>query len=207
MKIYNQNIQKAFYLQTLKIIPFAVLTCLAVNITKVQAGSHGHKLYIDCDHAKVGNDGTKSLIKVRFLSKSGKNLGSYRANGVKNKNCDGKLNLSRNVGPQIVLGKPLNQRWRKVIDVRLDGYAHSIIIETEGDDGFLIDALGLWIDGKASKYWGKDDAGAWCLSTDKKDANKGWKRILKKNACYTAIHFKKNKKGKSKYTKSYEPLM
>ncbi|MBL4940219.1 MAG: SUMF1/EgtB/PvdO family nonheme iron enzyme [Colwellia sp.] len=162
-----------------------------------------HNLYIDCRHPDVDKEWTKSTIKVNFISYYGENLGIYTiaARSISKSGCG---------GSHFLPGKPKRQNWSGVLGVKLKGAARSIIVETDGNDGFLIDAIGIEVDGKLTNFWGKEGKGAYCLSTDKKDANnKTWKKIIKKNACYKAIHFEKTDKGYGKSTliKSYDSLL
>jgi len=205
MKLINRETQNLGISRKFNIVMLIMMGSLTFVFTEVQAArTYDTKLFIDCNHAKVSREWTKSLIKIRFLSKTGKNLGTYFLDSTETSksSCTSVNPLKYN--NQSLSGRPLDQYWRKVIHVKLDGYATNVIIETEGGDGFLIDALALGVDGNSNKYWGQDDAGAWCLSTDKKDANKSWKKYVGKNSCYTAIHFKA-KSGKYKY--SYHSLL
>ena len=69
----------------------------------------------------------------------------------------------------------------------------NIIITITGSDAFLIDALRLKVAHKKYRKWGRNNGKAWCLSTDKNDAKKKWKKVV--NACYKSIEFRSNGKA------------
>ena len=139
----------------------------AFNKLKIPS-SKRYQLFVDCDHRKVSNEITKNSISVSFLDKQGgtiKTINKLSMLSLHDSDCE--------VSNQF-------------IGTFTDEVA-KLVFQTNGDDAFLIDAVVLVENGKRKKKWGKNGGGAWCMSTDPKDAQRSWKSIVK--GCYRKIEF------------------
>ena len=107
-------------------------------------------VHIDCLVSGADDEETGNRITVTWFDSNDKKVGRLYRDGIST--CHG-----------------ANDKWTLE---RAEEAAY-VIVSTNGDDGYLMDQVLMYREGKAVRTHGKNDSRGWCLSTDNTDHNKG----------------------------------
>ena len=105
---------------------------------------------IDCLVSGADDEETSNRITVRWYAADGRDIGGTYRDGIRT--CHG-----------------ANDKWT----LKNSEEAAYITVNTNGSDGYLMDQILLYRDGKLVRTHGGNDSRGWCLSTDNTDHNKG----------------------------------
>ena len=105
---------------------------------------------IDCLVSGADDEETGNRITVRWYAADGRKIGGTYRDGIST--CHG-----------------ANDKWT----LKNSEEAAYITVNTNGSDGYLMDQILLYRDGKLVRTHGGNDSRGWCLSTDNTDHNKG----------------------------------
>ena len=119
--------------------------------SKVLPNAYGSQsVKIDCLVSGADSEETSNKITVTWYNDVGKVIGARYRNGIST--CHGS-----------------NDEW----ELTYAEEAAYVKISTNGDDGYLMDQIIMYREGKRIRTHGENDSRGWCLSTDNNDHNRG----------------------------------
>lgn len=154
-----------------------------VGFNNQASASDSNSLFIDidCQHKELGNSTrTKSAITVEFYD--GKKLVAAQT---KWPHCDNTHDATFTVDFR-------TSKERDAVD--------SVKIKTESTDSLLIDEMEFFRN-HSFFYYGRDNGKGWCLSANKNDGKKAWKKYVDQSVgCRSCFKFTFTSKSKKKAT-------
>lgn len=116
---------------------------------------------IDFCHSDLSDTGTANELIVTLSGVDGV-VGTQRLNGTGN--CS-------------VFGAPVSADAKLKFETFLD--VSAISVETTGGDALFIDEIEIWKGSSKIAWYGRENQGGWCLSTDPNDHLGGWEKAVK----------------------------
>jgi len=139
-----------------------------------QTTGEEYKVVIDNCHSSIINEGTPNTITVEFLN-GNRVLGKSLKKGI--------IECSSNA----------------TFSIKSNENITGVNVTTNGDNGYYIDKIELYKNGKLVKRYGDNNGQGWCLSTDPGDANGDWEGTTV-NGCKASQFFGYPSSGSSQTT-------
>ncbi len=119
-----------------------------------------YEVFLDFCHSDLSDTGTANDLIVTLSGVDG-TVGTQIIKGTGN--CS-------------VFGAPVSSDSKATFLSFLD--VSAISVETTGGDALFIDEIEIWSEGTKVAWYGRDNLGGWCLSTDANDHLGGWEKVV-----------------------------
>jgi hypothetical protein len=129
-------------------------------IEAAKARPKKYEVFIDFCHSDLSDTGTANELIVKLSGVDGP-VGTQLIKGTGN--CS-------------VFGAPVSSDAKATFMSFLD--VNAITVETTGGDALFIDEIEIWSEGSKIGWYGRDNQGGWCLSTDANDHIGGWEKAV-----------------------------